>query len=80
MSYARTPDLPREHPLAKLLDRSIRAHKLPSCEGCKHWDTDATEGPKNVLKVCGEPVALFGTYDGLFTAPSHFCAAWEPKA
>lgn len=66
MSYARTPDLPREHPLAKLIERSNKANTLPSCDGCKFG---TQTGPLEVS--CLKHKSPFDL--------GHFCAAWEAK-
>ena len=80
MSYARTPDLPREHPLAKLIERSARANTLPSCANC----AEAEKQSLGVL-ICGhaynrKPGTMMDSTQPLLVSISHFCAAWETRA
>lgn len=84
MTATKTAALPHDHPLAQLLERSQRANKLPSCEGCKHGSlVDHFVSPdgyaiKHAALDCrrgwSESVSPFNVQT------LHFCAAWEPKA
>lgn len=75
MSYTRTPEIPRNHPLAILLERSQKANQLPSCEACRY------QAPSpNTQKINGVLVISYECGRGHEFEFDHFCAAWEPKA
>jgi len=85
MSYSKTSEIPRDHPLAKLIERSMRTHRLPSCEGCRHY-TKGFREPEQTRKITGHCLtgdsllfALPSAYIALQVADTFFCAAWEPR-
>lgn len=83
-----TPPIDPAHPLAKLIERSLKSHKLPSCEGCKQWKREKDPKAQD-FGLCslsdeeGSAAWVTGEHwykHGWMTAKAHFCSAWEPKA
>lgn len=87
MSIHTTPPIDPAHPLAKLIERSIKAHKLPSCEGCKYGGIEFPVNGGDAFMFCdldaakGSPIALDDHRSAIEVVNfAHFCAAWEAKA
>ncbi len=82
MTVTKTPAIPPSHPLQLLLDRSKKANKLPSCEGCKSWTRGTNDKHRgDCVKPSDPDKAFTPRYEGeIVTRPTHFCAAWEAKA
>lgn len=95
MSFSKTPELPKGHPLTLLLARSQRNNKLPSCSTCKHSSPedmlafDEADWKKRGGLQCQLQDNSAPTVPGmsilawgdaeLMVHPDHFCAAWDIK-
>jgi len=80
MSYTKPPEMPRDHPLALLIERSQKANKLPSCEGCNFWTMDVPLVSGDCFLPRSPDRPFSPQYEEeIITRPHHFCAAWEPK-
>jgi hypothetical protein len=92
MSYTKPPEIPRDHPLALLLERSQKANKLPSCEGCIKTSQLGGATYCHIKGLRGGHILIHDveleldsfaqecTVRTMILSPEqHFCAAWEPK-
>ena len=82
MSYARTPDLPREHPQMKALARSMKAHKPMTCEECRFSTAWNLEGWLECQLQCETDAPISAETSGgapIIVKLKHGCLAWEPR-